>query len=196
MEELAGCFAAAKAVSPVRRLLITPCGQGVIRPGVPGLRPSLCPEVPVSEPGIRGSRHTFEAISHATLGACIDVQRQLGLHCMEVDYQRALEVALPEHGLDFYRELEIPLYYKGTMVSKRRVDFVIWEAGSPPAGSAHSSELLLETKARSLILPEDVEQCLLYLHQGGYQLCLLVNFGQKPLGIRRLVHTPTMEQRG
>ncbi len=49
--------------------------------------------------------------------------------------------------------------------------------------------LILEVKARSTILPEDIEQCLLYLHQGGYRLCLLVNFGEKPLGVRRFVHT-------
>lgn len=47
----------------------------------------------------------------------------------------------------------------------------------------------METKAASAIKPEDIEQCLLYLHQGNYGLCLLVNFGQKPLGIKRLVHT-------
>lgn len=101
---------------------------------------------------------------------------------MEVDYQRALELALPKRGLEFEREVEIPVVYDGVVVTKRRVDFVIW------AGAA---QLLLETKARSTILPEDAEQCLLYLHQGRYELCLLVNFGEKPLGIRRLVHTLT-----
>ena len=30
------------------------------------------------------------------------------------------------------------------------------------------------------VTPEKVEQCLLYLHQGGYRLCLLVNLGEKP----------------
>jgi hypothetical protein len=58
---------------------------------------------------------------------------------------------------------------------------VIWDG---------DEELLLETKARSQILPEDVEQCLLYLHQGGYKTILLVNFGQKPVGVKRFVHTP------
>jgi hypothetical protein len=38
------------------------------------------------------------------IGACIDVQRQLGLHCMEPDYQRALEIALPKRGLQFQRD--------------------------------------------------------------------------------------------
>jgi GxxExxY protein len=125
--------------------------------------------------------HTFEALSYAVIGACIDVQRQLGLHCMEVDYQRALELALPKQNLQFEREVEIPIAYDGVVVTRRRVDFVVWD---------QSGELIMETKARSMILPEDVEQCLLYLHQGGYRLCLLVNFGEKPLGLRRLVHTP------
>jgi GxxExxY protein len=125
--------------------------------------------------------YDFEQLSHDVIGACIDVQRQLGIHCMEVDYQRALELALPKRGLQFQREVEIPIAYDGVVVTKRRVDFVIWN---------DSDELILETKARSAILPEDIEQCLLYLHQGGYCLCLLVNFGEKPLGVRRFVHTP------
>ncbi len=58
-------------------------------------------------PGTPG--YTFEALSHTVLGTCIDVRRQLGPHCMEVDYQRALELALPKHGLQLQRELEVPV---------------------------------------------------------------------------------------
>jgi GxxExxY protein len=129
--------------------------------------------------------YAFQQLSYDTVGACIDVQRQLGVHCMEVDYQRALALALPKRGLQYQREVEIPIAYDGVIVTRRRVDFVVWNG---------DGELLLETKARSTILPEDVEQCLLYLHQGGYRLCLLVNFGQKPLGVRRLVHTPQRQE--
>jgi GxxExxY protein len=125
--------------------------------------------------------HDFGSLSGKVIAACIDVQRQLGLHCMEVDYQRALEIALPMNGLQYQREVEIGIAYEGVIVSKRRVDFLIGEG---------RDELILETKARSELLPEDAEQCLLYLHQGGYRLCVLVNFGQKPLGIQRFVHTP------
>ncbi len=139
----------------------------------------------MSKPPTSTKGHQFERLSYEVIGACIDVQRQLGLHCMEVDYQRALELALPKRGLQFQREVEIPIAYEGVIVTRRRVDFVIWD---------DSGELLLETKARSTILPEDVEQCLLYLHQGGYRLCLLVNFGEKPLRVRRFVHTPEDQQ--
>jgi GxxExxY protein len=125
--------------------------------------------------------YAFSQLSHDTIGACIDVQRQLGVHCMEVDYQRALALALKKKGLSYQREVEIPIAFDDQVVTRRRVDFVIWN---------REGELILETKARSCILDGDVEQCLLYLHQGKYRVCLLVNFGEKPLGIRRFVHTP------
>jgi len=123
----------------------------------------------------------FEPLSYDVIGACIEVQSQLGLHCMEVDCQRALEIAFKKRGTSYRREVEIPITFDGVIVTRRRVDFVIWN---------DTDELLLETKARSVILPEDVEQCLLYLTKGQYLVCLLVNFGQKPLGIRRFVYTP------
>jgi GxxExxY protein len=135
-------------------------------------------------PVLSACGHEFSRLSYETIGACIDVQHQLGLHCTEVDYQRALELALAKRRLGLEREVEIPIAFDGVVVTKRRVDFVVWSDPQP------GDELILETKARSAILDEDIEQCLLYLHRGGYRLCLLVNFGQKPLGVRRFVHTP------
>lgn len=125
--------------------------------------------------------YSFSQLSYDVIGACQDVQRQLGVHCMEVDYQRALEIAFSKRGLSWQREVETPITYEGVIVTKRRIDFQVED---------RDDQLFLETKAASQIKPEDVEQCLLYLHQGGYPLCLLVNFGQKPLAVRRFVHTP------
>jgi GxxExxY protein len=124
--------------------------------------------------------YTFEGISYEVIGACIEVQRQLGPHCMEVDYQRALELALPARRLEYQREVEIPIMFDGRMITKRRVDFLVWTG---------SQRLILEIKAKHMIDPEDIEQCLLYLRQGNYQTCLLINFGQIPLGKRRFVHS-------
>lgn len=125
--------------------------------------------------------YDFSQLTYDVIGACQDVQRQLGLHCMEVDYQRALAIALAKRGISAQREVEIPLTYEGVVITKRRVDFLV-EAGE--------DTFIIETKAISALRPEDIEQCLLYLHKGGYKLCLLVNFGEKPLKVRRLVHTP------
>ena len=43
----------------------------------------------------------FEPLSYAVFGACIAVQRQMGVHCVEVDYQRALAVELKARGLEY-----------------------------------------------------------------------------------------------
>ncbi len=127
----------------------------------------------------------FEPLSYAVFGACIAVQRQMGVHCMEVDYQRAHELELKARGLEYEREVEVPVTYDGHVVTTQRVDFLIWDA---------HDEVLLETKARRQVLPEDTEQSLLYLHQGRYRVCLLAKFGQKPLGKRRFVYTPPVER--
>ena len=131
--------------------------------------------------------YDFSDLSYTVIGACQDVQRQLGVHCMEVDYQRALGLALSKRGLSWQREVEIPIVFEGVIITRRRVDFVI-EHGT--------EQLILETKASSQIKPEDVEQCLLYLHQGGYRLCLLANFGEKPIKVRRFVHSPAKIESG
>ena len=128
------------------------------------------------------AKHQFEPLSGKVLAACIDVQRQLGVHCMEVDYQRALAIAFPKFGVQFEREVEIPIVYDGIEITRRRVDFRCWD---------EENELLLETKAASAIRPEDVEQSLLYATKGNQKLVLLVNFGEKPLRSRRFVNTPT-----
>ena len=49
--------------------------------------------------------YEFEALSYAVFGACIAVQRQMGVHCMEVDYRRALELELQKCGLEYEREV-------------------------------------------------------------------------------------------
>ena len=112
--------------------------------------------------------HQFEPLSYKVFGACIAVQRHLGPHCMEVDYQRALEIELRKLGLEYMREAQIPISYDGIEVTRRRVDFVIWD-------DTHT--VILETKAAKAMRPEDVEQCQLYLRNGNFRVCLLANFG-------------------
>jgi GxxExxY protein len=136
-------------------------------------------------PTVSYKGYNFNLLSYEVIGACQDVQRQLGVHCMEVDYQRALEIAFSKCGLSWQREVDIPITYDDVVVTTRRVDYVIQN---------ETDQLILETKAASVIKPEDIEQCLLYLHRGGYHLCLLVNFGEKPLKVRRFINTPAIEK--
>lgn len=53
--------------------------------------------------------YIFESLSGIVLESCIDVQRQMGVRCMEVDYQRALVIAFKKLGLHGAREVTIPI---------------------------------------------------------------------------------------
>ncbi len=138
-------------------------------------------ELPSSRPA---PPHRFEPLSSKVIAACIDVQRQLGIHCKEEDYQRALEIALPKFAVQFEREVEIPIEYDGVVVTRRRVDFACWD---------QNDRLFLETKAEPVIQHKDVEQSLRYLIAGKQAVLLLVNFGVRPLRPRRFVNTHPSE---
>ena len=77
---------------------------------------------PYSEKG-----YDFEPLSYRAIGVCIDVMRQLGVHCKEEDYQRAIALALSNSGIQFEREAPDPVLYDGQEITQRRVDFRIWD---------------------------------------------------------------------
>ena len=51
----------------------------------------------------------------------------MGNGFQEVIYQRALEIEMSLQGLTFSREHEMSIFYKGTNVGIRRVDFFVEE---------------------------------------------------------------------
>jgi len=126
---------------------------------------------------MRGSHkgYDFGELSGKIIGACIEVHKNLGPGFKEVTYQRALATELKIQKLKFSREVEIPIYYKGKQIEKRRVDFVI-------------QDCLLEIKAKSQFDPQDYVQTLSYLKASGFKVGLLINFGTKKVEVKRLVN--------
>ena len=53
------------------------------------------------------------------------VHKALGNGFQEVIYQRALEIEMQLAGIDFYREYEMPVFYRETQIGTRRVDFLV-----------------------------------------------------------------------
>ena len=66
--------------------------------------------------------------------------------------------------------------YKGEKIGKKRVDFII-------------EDVMVEIKAKTTIEDGDVIQTLSYLKASGLRVGLLLNFGAKTLGIKRLIQT-------
>ncbi len=124
-----------------------------------------------------GSRegYDFDDVTSRIIGACIEVHKNLGPGFQEVIYQRALVLELQTCDLEFSREVNIPVYYKGKEIGKRRVDFVV-------------EDCMVEIKAKSMFDEEDYIQTLSYLKASGFRLGLLVNFGMEKVDVRRLVN--------
>lgn len=94
----------------------------------------------------------------------------------EVFYQHALHRELVTAGLDAAREVDIEVHYKGLVLGKKRIDFVV-------------DDCLVEIKTKSKIESVDVVQVLSYLKASGCTVGLLINFGEPTVQIKRLVNT-------
>lgn len=92
----------------------------------------------------------------------------------EVVYQRALAIEMKMQGINFSREHEMKLEYKGYNIGTRRVDFFVEE------------KIMVEIKA--LVNLEDVHlaQAMNYVEAYGLEIGLLINFGSKSLQHKRV----------
>ncbi|MBD3266041.1 GxxExxY protein, partial [bacterium] len=66
-----------------------------------------------------------DPLTHKIIGCAMNVHSILGNGFQELIYQRALEIEMREAQIDFAREQEIPIYYKGREIGTRRVDFLV-----------------------------------------------------------------------
>ena len=79
------------------------------------------------------------------------VHNTLGNGFQEVIYQRCLAIEMEKQNLNFTREQEIPIYYEGSEVGTRRVDFFVEE------------KVMVELKALTKLEDVNLAQGLNYL---------------------------------
>ena len=113
------------------------------------------------------------------IGAAIEVHRHLGPGLMESAYEECLAYELDLQHVQFIRQRELPLIYKGISLDcGYRLDLVV------------ENKVVVELKAVAKILPIHEAQLLTYLKLGGWKVGLLINFNVTRLkyGIKRLVN--------
>jgi GxxExxY protein len=117
-------------------------------------------------------------LTHETIGAAIEVHRELGPGLLESSYRECLCHELLLRGVDFRKERMVPLQYKGIRLEcGYRVDLLVGDL------------VVVELKAIEALLPVHEAQLLTYLRLGGWKAGLLINFNVPVLkdGIRRRV---------
>jgi GxxExxY protein len=99
---------------------------------------------------------------------CIDIFDGLGTGFNEVVYQKALEVELRLHRIDYERERIIPVIYKDHQVGVGRADIIV------------DNQIILELKAISNLTNsgKELKQLEHYLNYTGLVKGLVINFNQ------------------
>jgi GxxExxY protein len=118
----------------------------------------------------------YKKESYNIIGIYMEVQNQLGPGFLEIVYKDALEYEFNKAKIQFEREKEFIVNYKGIILShKFYADFVVY------------NKIILEVKAVSAISDEFIARSLNYLKISSYKLALIVNFGELRLNYRRIV---------
>ncbi len=114
--------------------------------------------------------------SYHIIGACMEVHKTLGCGFLEAVYQEALKIEFTNLSIPFYREQQLNIRYKNQLLSKKyQADFICYD------------KIILELKAVDSIAGIHVSQVLNYLKATGYQLGIIVNFGEQSLRYKRIV---------
>src|SRR5690606_20453163 len=115
--------------------------------------------------------------TYKIIGVCMEVHNHLGAGFLEVVYKDALELEFKKSGIEYEREKEYPVNYKGVILPhKFYADFVVFD------------QVILEVKGlRKGITDEHIAQAINYLKVSQNIVALIVNFGELKLNHKRLV---------
>ena len=119
--------------------------------------------------------YKYADLTGKIIGCAMKVHSTLGNGFQEVIYQRSLALEMEKQGLDFQREMEMPIYYEGVEVGTRRVDFMVEE------------KIMVELKAITELEKVHLAQALNYLEAYRLEIGLIINFGDTRLTFKRLI---------
>lgn len=110
------------------------------------------------------------------IGAAIEVHRTLGPGLLESIYEQALCHELSLRNIDFQRQVDVDVIYKGHQIKGQLLDMLV------------QKRVVVEIKSVSSLPPVAIAQALSYLKATGLKRALLINFGEKRLadGIKRI----------
>ena len=122
------------------------------------------------------NEYKYSELTSKIIGCAMRVHSALGNGFQEVIYQRALAIEMNDEGLSFYREQEMPIFYKQQNIGTRRVDFLVEELVS------------VELKAITKLEDVHLAQAINYLEAYDLEVGLLINFGSKSLTFKRIAN--------
>jgi GxxExxY protein len=117
----------------------------------------------------------LKALTERIIGCAFAVGNALGVGFVEKVYENALVHELRKAGLNVAQQRGISVYYDGVIVGEYTADLLV------------EGEVLVEIKAVKKLDDVHNAQCLNYLKATGLHLCLLLNFGNPRIEVKRIV---------
>ena len=121
--------------------------------------------------------HRWETnkITEAVIGAAYKVGNTLSSGFLEKVYENALAIEIRKSGLQVVQQHSINVKYEGAIVGEFVADLLVQD------------EVLIELKAVKALDEIHLAQCLNYLKATGFHVCILINFGNPKVEIKRIM---------
>jgi GxxExxY protein len=119
---------------------------------------------------------TLNEITKRIIGCAYAVSNGLGAGFLEKVYENALAHELRKAGLCSEQQKPIKVRYDGIIVGDYLADIVVEES------------VVVELKAVKTFDDVHFAQCINYLKATGMKICLLINFGQPRIELKRFMN--------
>ncbi|TAN36006.1 MAG: GxxExxY protein [Verrucomicrobia bacterium] len=120
-------------------------------------------------------KHRLNQITEQIIGCAYTVGNQLGCGFLEKVYENALAHELHKVSLKVIQQHPVKVNYDGVVIGDYIADLLV------------EGCVMVELKAVKALDDIHLAQCLNYLKATGLQLCLLINFGNPRVEVRRVV---------
>ena len=119
----------------------------------------------------------YKKLSYFIVGICYKAHNELGRFRSEGTYGDFIAKELCDSKCPFKREVVIDPSFEGERKGRNIMDFVI------------DNRIVLEIKAKPIITKEDYFQTKRYLAASGFKMGIIVNFRQKYIYPKRVLHS-------
>ncbi|HMS10259.1 MAG TPA: GxxExxY protein [Pyrinomonadaceae bacterium] len=126
------------------------------------------------DPGSASSFGELNVITEQIIRASFTVSNTLGCGFLEKVYENALSIELRKAGLLVKQQEPIKVFYSGEEVGFYQADLVV------------DDRVLVELKSVREMNDVHRAQCINYLKATGLRICLLINFGNPKVEVKRI----------
>ena len=122
-------------------------------------------------------RLLYGTLTRSIIGCAFEVMNELGDGFLESVYESALIVALEDAGITVESQKAIDVNFRGQVIGNFYADLVV------------DNKVIVELKAVSALTRSHQAQVINYLNATGFQVGLLINFGNPRLEYKRFTRT-------